>query len=336
MRAARFYDAFEPLRMEDVEPQEPKRDEAQIRVRAAGVCGTELHFMDGLYSPARRPITLGHEVAGEVVAVGSEVEGFIVGDRVVVFYYLFCGHCRWCVRGHQHLCVQLRGLLAFMSDGGFAEYVTVPAHCLVSLPDRISFAMGAPICCSVTTSVHATALSRVEAGETAVIIGVGGVGLSLLQVARLCGARVVAVSRSHAKRQAAMALGAFASASPDEAKRLVEEITEGEGADVVFELVGTSESMPIAIGLLGRRGRLTFIGYSGDSIDIDPLALVVSEQRILSSVGNTYSELETAVGLVARGQLEPVVADVRPLDEVNDGLSRLRGGELVGRLVLTP
>ena len=307
-----------------------------MRVRAAGLCGTELHFVDGLYAPANVPITLGHEVAGDVSAVGRGVGDFTTGDRVVVNYYLFCARCTWCLRGLQQHCAQLRGLFAFVSDGGFAEYVTVPAHCLVRLPTGIDFAPAATLCCSVTTSLHAVAVAEIGVGENVVVVGAGGVGLSLVQVARLRGARVIAVSRSASKRRAAEDLGAALSGPPEHIVGLVRDFTDGAGADVVFELVGRTATMPLAVQMLGKRGRLVFIGYSADALMIDPLALVVAEQRVLSSVGNTHSELELAVDLADRRHIRPVVDNVRPLDEINDGLDRLRRGDVVGRLVLKP
>jgi propanol-preferring alcohol dehydrogenase len=336
MRCARFYGAHQPLRLEHIPPPEPTGDEVQVRVRAAGICGTELHFLDGLYAPAKVPMILGHEVAGHVAHVGPMVADLRPGARVVVHYYLFCGRCRWCLRGQQQLCLRPRGVFAFSANGGFAEYVTVPAHCLVPLPDQLPFEEAAPLCCSATTALHAASVAELAAGETAVVLGAGGVGLSLVQVANHRGARVIAVGRSLEKRKVAVGLGADAAATPAEVEGLLKEATDGAGADVVFELVGTAETMPLAVRLLGRRGRLVFVGYSADSLSVSPLALLVAEQRILTSVGNTYAELELAVDLAARGRLKVPIAGVSPLHEVNQALASLRRGEAVGRLVLQP
>ncbi len=336
MRSARFYGPHEPLRLEDAPVTEPGADEVKVRVRAAGICGTELHFLEGLYPPAKTPMILGHEVAGEVAETGSAVESFAPGERVALYYYLFCGRCRWCLRGFQNLCLAPRGLLAFVSDGGFAEYVTVPAHCLVRLPGELSFEDGATLCCSATTSIHALAVSELQPGETAVVYGAGGVGLSLIQLARLRGARVVTISRSEHKLAQARELGTDYAVTPDQAGKIVGQVTGGLGADVVFELVGGEETMPIALSLLGKRGRLVFIGYTAHTLTVSPLALVVDEKQIRTSVGNTFAELEVAVDLAARGLLKSVIADVRPLEDINDALDKLRAGEVVGRVVVTP
>jgi alcohol dehydrogenase, propanol-preferring len=336
VRAARFYGPNQPLRVEELELPPLSSDEVRVRVRAAGVCGTELHFLDGLYPPAKVPMVLGHEVAGEVVEAGSAVRDMEPGARVAVFYYLFCRHCRWCRAGLQQLCGDLRGLFAFMSDGGFAEYVTVPWYCLVPLPPELAFVQAAPLCCSAGTAIHATAQSGLRLGEVAVVVGAGGVGLSLIQVAKLQGAPVLAVARSPRKLAAARDLGADAAAAPSEAEVALWELTGGLGADVVFDCVGSEQTMALATRMLGKRGRLVLVGYTEAMLRISPLSLVVAEQQIRASVGNTLAELVQAVDLAAGGQLRSVVDQVVPLEEINTALGRLHDGDVVGRLVVTP
>ncbi|SDY30095.1 alcohol dehydrogenase, propanol-preferring [Modestobacter sp. DSM 44400] len=336
MLAARYHAAGRPLSLDDVPVPQPGSDEVRVRVRAAGVCGTELHFTDGLYAPSRAPMTLGHEAAGTVDAVGSAVSGWAEGDRVAVYYYLFCGSCRWCLRGRQNLCLAPRGVLAFAADGAFAEQLVVPAHCLVRLPESVSFEAAAPLCCAGTTAVHALAEAAVGPGEVVVVLGTGGVGLAVVQEARRRGASVVAVSRDPGRRAAALTAGAVAAIPPEDAADAVARLSGGQGADAVVELAGVSATLELATGLLGRRGRLVLVGYSADQLTVSPLSLVVSEQRVLASVGSTLAELETAVALAVAGSLTPPVADVLPLSSVNEALDRLRAGDVAGRLVLLP
>jgi len=336
MLAARFHAAHRPLSLDDVPVPEPGPDEVRVRVRAAGVCGTELHFTDGLYAPARLPMTLGHEVAGTVDAVGAQVSGYAEGDRVAVYYYLFCGRCRWCLRGRQNLCLAPRGVLAFAADGGFAEHVVVPAHCLVRLPGHLSFAQAAPLCCAGTTAVHALSQADLEVADVVAVVGAGGVGLAVVQEARRRGASVVAATRNPSRRAAAITAGATMAVAPEELPAAVAEVSGGQGADVVVELAGVTSTLELAVGLLGRRGRLVLVGYSADALAVQPLSLVVAEQRIIASVGNTYDELVAAVHLAAAGQLLPPVAGTLPLPEVNTALEQLRAGAVDGRLVLEP
>jgi len=276
MLAARLHAAGRPLSLDDVPVPVPGPDEVRVRVRAAGVCGTELHFVDGLYAPSRVPMTLGHEAAGTVDAVGSQVRGWTVGDRAAVYYYLFCGGCRWCLVGRQNLCLAPRGVLAFAADGAFAEYVVVPARCLVRLPEQLAFEQAAPLCCAGTTAVHALADADVTPGEVVVVMGAGGVGLPTVQEARRRGAVVVAVSRNPDRRAAALTAGAVAAVAPQDLA-VVSELSGGQGADAVLELAGTTATLELAVGVLGRRGRLVLVGYSADTLTVSPLSLVVAE-----------------------------------------------------------
>lgn len=338
MRAARFHQVGRPLALDDVERPAPGPGQALVRVEAAGVCGTELHFLDGLLRPARTPITLGHEVAGTVAEVGDGVTDVSVGDRVAVHYFHSCGRCRHCRRGLGHLCDAPLGFLAFVTDGGFAEYVVVPQTSLAKIPSALDPVQAAPLCCSATTALHAAGVAGLGLGDTAVVYGCGGVGLALVQVLRLAGVRVLAVSRSAEKLRLARELGAEVAidAGTKPVSQQVRAATGGAGADAVFELVGTRDTGDQALASLGKAGALVYVGYSFDSVDISPLALVVPEQRILTSVGNTYAELEQALELAARGALRTVVDTTAPLEEVNSVLDGLRHGKIVGRAVLVP
>lgn len=338
MRAARFHEKGRPLELEEIEPPSPGPGEALVKVEAAGVCGTELHFLDGLLEPAKTPIVLGHEVAGTVAALGNGAAAFERGQRVAIHYFHPCRHCRHCRSGREHLCDEPRGFLAFVTDGAFAEYVAVPETALVPLPESLSCEEAAPLCCSATTALHALHVSGLGVGDSAVVYGCGGVGLQLVQVLGLAGVRVIAVSRTPEKLRRATELGAEATvdAGKDSVADAVKDATGGRGADAVFELVGTKESLPEALGAIAKGGALVFVGYSFDRLSVSPLELVVPEARIITSVGNTYSELVEALDLAHRGLICPVVHEVAPLDEANRVLGDLRGGGVIGRAVLRP
>ncbi|WNV75626.1 alcohol dehydrogenase catalytic domain-containing protein [Geodermatophilus sp. DSM 44513] len=337
MRAVRFSGVGHPLTVEDVESPRPGPGEVLLDVAAAGVCGTELHFLDGLLTPARTPITLGHEVAGVVAALGEGVDGVAVGDRVAVHYLHACHRCRWCRAGDDHLCDAPLGFLAFATDGGFAEQVAVPASSVVPVPAGVDLPTAATLCCSGTTALHAVSVAGVRPGSDAVVYGVGGVGLALVQVLREAGARVVAVARSARRLELARELGAAVTvdASAGDVAGAVREATGGRGADVVFELVGTRETGAAALAALGKRGTLVYVGYSAERVEVDPLAMVVPEQRIVTSVGNRRAELVEALELAARGRLVTSVS-THPLADAPRVLEDLRAGRVVGRAVLVP
>ena len=339
MKAVRYHGPRAPFRLEDVPVPEPGPGEVRVRVEAAGVCHTELHFESGLLDLGIAPVTMGHEIAGTVDAVGSGVTARRPGDRVIVYYYAGCGTCEWCQRGEENLCATPRAELGFISDGGYAEYVVAPARNAVRIPDSLSFADAAPIGCGVTTALHACELARVSAGDTAVVYGTGGVGYGLVQVARLRGARVIAIGRSPEKLALATTLGADAvvnATDVDDVAAEVRALTDGRGADVVFELVATESTMAPSTAMLARRGRLVFVGYSEDTFTVHPIQLVILEAQVLGSVGNTRAELEEAVRLVADGKVRTVVDRVLPLESYGTALDALREGRVMGRVVLAP
>ncbi|HYH25014.1 MAG TPA: alcohol dehydrogenase catalytic domain-containing protein [Blastococcus sp.] len=336
MRAVRFSGPGRPVAVEEVEEPRIGSDDVLIDVAAAGVCGTELHFLDGLLSPARTPVTLGHEVAGVVAGVGADVAGVRTGDRVAVHYLHACHRCRSCRAGNDHLCDAPLGFLAFVTDGGFADRIAVPASAVVPVPEELDLSVAATLCCSATTALHAVDVAGVQPGAAAVVYGAGGVGLAMVQVLREAGARPIAVARNPERLALAREFGAVTvDATSDDVVAGIRKATDGAGADVVFELVGTRETGAAALASLGKGGTLVYVGYSFDTVEITPLSLVVPEQRIVTSVGNRRSELVAALDLAARGRLRTSVTEY-PLEQASTALADLRAGRVVGRAVLVP
>jgi propanol-preferring alcohol dehydrogenase len=338
MKAVRYHGPGQPFRLEEVDRREPEAGEVLVRITASGICHTELHFKSGLLDLGVAPVTMGHESVGRIEAVGEGVSPGRADERVIIYYYLGCLECAYCHVGDEHLCPNLRAEYGFISDGGYAEYVTVPARNAVPLPAAIPDVEAAPIGCGVTTAVHAARLAKPEVGEWVVVYGVGGVGFGLVQLARTTGARTIAVGRSAAKLDKALELGAeiAVNASEEAASERIRRITGGAGADVVYECVGTAEAMKEASGALGRRGRLVFVGYSPDSFTVHPMQLVVFEQKVMGAVGATLNDLYEAVDLVERGVVRTVVDRTLTLEQFESGLNALERGELVGRAVLVP
>ncbi len=338
MRAIRYHGPLKPLRLEDVPVPEPGPGEVLVRVLAAGLCHTDLHFTSGLLDLGVAPLTLGHEIVGRIERAGPGVPAERIGERVVVYYYTGCGRCPHCLAGDENLCDALRAEHGFVTDGGFAEWVRAPARNAVPLPAHVSDAAAAPIGCAVTTAIHAATLARVGLGDWVVVLGAGAVGYGLVQVARLRGARLVAVGRSAAKLDQARALGADATvrAGAEDVPARIRALTGGRGADVVFELVATRETMGWSLAALAKRGRLVFVGYSEDALQVHPIQLVVGEQVVTASVGCTLAELRQAVDLVAEGRVRTVVDRTLPLERFQEGVDALASGALVGRAVLVP
>lgn len=312
-------------------------DHALVRVRNVGICGTDLKIRTGRMGLDVVPLIMGHEIAGEVAEVGPAVRGFAPGDRVVVNFYVTCRRCRFCRSGRDTLCPEVRQH-GFSIDGGFAEYVATPAANLCRVPDPVPLAQACILGDAVATAYHAvTRRARVGPGTTVVLVGVGGVGLHAVQVARLAGGRVIAVDVNEARLGLARDLGAEAvvQARSGPFHEAVGRLTDGQGADVVIEFVGSADTLASSYQSLARAGRLVFVGYTPEvPLPVLPRDLVRQETEIVGSRANTTRELEETMDLVARGQLRPIVDRVLPLEEVEAAYQALREGRVLGRTVV--
>jgi alcohol dehydrogenase, propanol-preferring len=341
------------LRGSDVDMPRPGRGEVLVRVHAAGVCGTDLHIVDGILKSGAYPMTLGHEAAGvveeagqggpgELGGPGEPEAGLAAGTRVAVFNKLFCGACEQCLLGRVNLCTVEPGQLGFNRDGGDAEYVLAPEQNLAVLPDGVDFATAAVLTCAGMTAVHATRMSRLESGQTAVVNGIGGVGILVVQVAARAGASVVAVADSAGKADLAVKHGAadaIVLGPGDDYATLPEAVrsrTRGRSADVFFELVGTTDTMAAGVRSLAPRGRFVCTGYTGQSLGVDPIEFIMSESSLVSTVAATRTDLNDAIAMAARGDLVVPVDASYPLDGIADALSALRSRSVLGRQVLIP
>jgi propanol-preferring alcohol dehydrogenase len=308
-------------------------------VHAAGVCGTDLHILDGMIKPDPYPMTLGHEAAGVVETVGEGVT-LAAGDRVAVYNKLFCGWCEQCLAGRPNICDREPGQLGFNMDGGDAEYLAVPERNLVLVPDGVDFATAAVLTCAGMTAVHAAKLSGLRLGHTAVVDGIGGVGILVTQAARHAGARVIAVADSEQKRQLALEHGAtdgVVVATPEDYEKLpsaIRELTGGRGADVFFELVGTTATMTAGIRCLAKGGRFVSTGYTDQMLSVHPIEFILSETSFVATVAATRQDLVDALALAASGAMTVPIAGRFPLHGVTGALDALRQRGVLGRQVL--
>ena len=314
-----------------------------IEVKAASLCHTELHFADGTLNLGVNDITMGHECAGIIVSVGDGVPTERIGQRVIVYYYSGCSKCKQCLDGNEQLCGSLAAQYGFTSDGGLAQFISVYSRNAVLLPAAISFTAAAPIACSVTTAVHALKLVQYQKEEWVAIFGVNGVGLNIIQLAKHFGLKVIAICRSNAKRSKALMLGADAVVDATDVSTVassIRSITAGNGADIIFECVGSRETIDQCLGwtgALGKRGRIVFIGYQkGDenSIHIHPIPLIVNEQKIIGSVGATLADLTEAIQYVADGVIEIVVDSCLPISQFQAALDKMKSCKCVGKIVI--
>ncbi len=308
-----------------------------VRVEAAGVCGTELHLLEGLLDPGGRNRILGHEVAG--VVTDPDLRSGSGGPRAAIYNVLNCGACRYCRTERDRLCARSKGMIGFTVDGGFAEYLAVPEANLVSLPDTVTYEAGAVLACSGMSAVHAVRLAAIGMGDLVVVNGIGGVGLMLTQVAALAGATVLAVADRSDKLELAVSLGAREGLLIDHpdayetldryARRLL-----GRAPEVFFETVGTAETMRAGFQCLAPGGSFVQIGYTSQPLDIHPGTLIRNELRILTSAAGSKSDLELAIRLADQGRLTPVLANRFELDGLPDAIDSLRDRRVLGRNVI--
>ncbi len=337
MRAARIHEDL-VLRVDDIDAPTPGPGEVLVRVHAAGVCGTDLHILDGMIKPDPYPMTLGHEAAGVVEAAGDGVR-MSVGTSVAIYNKIFCGRCEQCLKGRTNICDNEPEQLGFNRDGGDAEYAVIPEQNAVPVPDGVDLATASVLTCAGMTAMHATKLSGLRLGDTAVVDGIGGVGVIVVQAAAHAGARVLAVADSAEKLELAKSHGAAGGVVLGEKgyESVADELrglTDGRGTDVFFELVGTTASMLAGIRSLAKGGRFVSTGYTSESLEVHPIEFILPETIFVSTVAATRLDLQDALTLADAGALTVPIAASYPMDGVHDALNALRARSVLGRQVL--
>jgi propanol-preferring alcohol dehydrogenase len=318
MDAIRMVEPGKPLELQRIPIPSVGDGDVLVRVRAAGICHSDAHYRAGRSSMGSMPITLGHEVAGEVEWVGTNVTTVKAGDRVCLHYNISCGHCDYCETGKEQFCSTVK-MIGHHMDGGYAEYIAVPDRNAISLPQEISFEEGATLMCASATALHALRRGRVKEGEAVAVFGVGGLGMSAIQLARALGAAdVYAVDIKRDKLELASEYGAI----PIDASRLeaAEEIrtrTKGRGVDVALEMIGLPVTMKQTIDSLGVLGRAVIVGLSQTPLEVHPYQTLIGyEAEIIGSNDHLLEELPLLIDMARRKVLDTsrVVSQRIPLD----------------------
>jgi alcohol dehydrogenase, propanol-preferring len=339
MRAAVFQGTGRPLVVGEVPRPVPGPGDALVKVAACGFCHTDLHYLDHAVPTAKAPpLILGHEISGVVEEMGPGGPGRSVGDRVLVPSVLPCGNCEYCRAGRGNICPYLQ-MPGNHIDGGFAEYVRVPARDLVPVPTDLDLARSAVIADALTTPFHAVVhRARVQSGEWVVVVGCGGVGINAVQFAVAAGANVIAVDLGEEKRETARRLGACETLDPAEYPDLGREVRRrsGGGADVALEVVGKPETVTLALSTLRRGGRLCVVGYSDAVVPIPLNRLMFFEYTIVGSLGCRPVDYPRVIEMVRKGtvSLDAVVTGTLPLDRIGEAAEDLRNGKGLRTLIV--
>ena len=329
MKAIRFVGVNQPLQMQEIPIPEIGARDVLVKVKAAGVCHSDAHYRAGI-SPVRPvPLTLGHEVAGVVERAGADVTHLKPGDRVCLHYNLSCGDCYHCTTGNDQFCEKVL-MIGHYTNGGYAEFIAVPAQNAIPLPDEIPFEQGATLMCASATAFHALRKSRLKGGETVAIFGAGGLGQSAIQLAKAFGAvEVFAVDLNEEK----LSLAAQYDAIPINAKETdpvveIKRLTNGKGVDVAIEMIGLSKTMKQALQVAGVLGRVVIVGLSNQPLEIQTYTeLLGNEVELIGSNDHHLQELPLLLDLARRKVLDTsqIVTRLIPLDAdaINNTLDAL-------------
>ncbi|GCE08924.1 alcohol dehydrogenase catalytic domain-containing protein [Dictyobacter aurantiacus] len=333
MKAVRLVEARYPLQMQEIPVPSIGERDVLIRVRAAGICHSDVHYRTGQSPVQPLPRTLGHEIAGVVEQVGSHVTTVEVGSRVCVHYVLSCGECSYCNAGHEQFCTR-GSMVGRFVDGGYAEYVAVPEHNTVHLPDEIPFEQGAILMCSSATAFHALRKSRLRGGETVAIFGIGGLGASAIQLAYAFGALdVYAIDINADKCKIAEQYGAIpVNASVSDPVTEIRRRTQGKGVDVALEVIGLPQTMKQAIQSLAVMGRAVVAGISHRPLEVDTYQeLIGREGEVIGASDHLLHELPLLLELARRGKLKisdtvtrTIPLDAGAINQVLDNLEQFR------------
>jgi L-iditol 2-dehydrogenase len=318
------------LEMVEMPVPEIGPDDVLVKVRACGICGSDVHGLDGKTGRRIPPLVMGHEAAGEVVETGANVDDLRAGDRVTFDSTVYCGRCFYCLRGEQNLCDQREVLGVspgpYRRHGAFAEYVSVPRRIMYRLPEALSYEQAALIE-AVSVAVHAVSLTPVRLGDTAVVVGSGMIGLLTVQAAKNAGCtRIIAVDPDEGRLQLALGAGATDTVNPKtaNAEEAIRELTGGRGADIALECVGATDPIRTAIGGVKKGGAVTLVGNVSPDINL-PLQSVVTRQIRLQGSCASNGEYPACIDLMARGaiRVDQLISAVAPLAEGPSWFDRL-------------
>ena len=320
--------------VEDVPRPRLQPDEALVRIRACGICGSDVHGMDGSTGRRIPPLIMGHEGAGEITEVGPAVKGWKPKDRVTFDSTIYCGRCWHCLRGEVNLCDERRVLgvscAEFRRDGAFAEFVAVPARILYRLPDSLSFEQAAMVE-AVSVAAHAVKRTPLEAGASVAVLGAGMIGSLVIQVLKAAGCRrVIALDLDGDRLELALRLGATAAARADSPglAATIRRFSHERGVDAAFDVVGLATTVAAAVGLVRKGGSVTLVGNAEPRADL-PLQAVVTRQVTLIGTCASAGEYPACLELIASGRVNVTefISATPPLEEGAEWFGRLHARE---------
>lgn len=333
-RAAFLKEFNKEFVIENVPVPKPGRDEALVRVRASGLCGTDIHIQEGKISTVKLPYTPGHEMAGEIYELGEEVNNVKVGDHVTVHLDIPCKICRFCRTGRPNLCKNLVRI-GFERNGSHQEYAVVPAENVFKISPSMPFEHAAIIPDAIACTYHSIK-GKVQAGDRVCIMGVGGLGFHAVQIAKIFGAEVIATSRKNEKLDLSKEFGAdyVINTAKTDLTQEVRRITDGEMCDVVFDNIGLESTIQQSLDICRPGGKVIVVGYTDETFRVNYQDVMKYEKEIIGIRGSTPQEMIEVIRMVESGKIIPYVYKTYSLSEINEAIKDLKEGRSPGRTVI--
>ena len=358
MKAARIVEANKPLEISELEIPEPKENQVIVKVKAVGVCHSDLHLWEGGYDlgdgsfmkvtdrGVKYPVTPGHEIVGSIAKMGSAVTGFSEGDNVLVYPWIGEGTCPACKAGNENLCDSPKSLGVFQ-DGGYAEQVLVPHFKYLVKVSGLDLEPAASLACSGLTAYTAVKKANMNSPEYLVIIGAGGLGLMGIQIAKaITNAKVICVDLDDKKLDIAKKMGAdfvintnvigsVTTGSGNAVQKIIS-ICDNKGADSVIDFVNAPQTAKTGIAVLRKRGNLVLVGLFGGSIDLSLVTIPLKAITIQGAYTGNYNDFVELIELAKKGTIKQVISERYSLNQSNNALENLKQRKIIGRAVINP
>lgn len=358
MKAARIVEPNKPLEVSELEIPKASGNEVIVKVKAAGVCHSDLHLWEGGYDlgdgtflkvtdrGVKYPVTPGHEIVGIVSEVGDSVQGVSVGEEVLVYPWLGEGECPACKAGNENLCDAPKSIGLFQ-DGGYAEHVKVPHYKYLAKISGLDLDAATSLACSGLTAYTAVKKANVNSPEFLVIIGAGGLGLMAIQIAKaITKAKIICIDNDDKKFETAKKMGAdfvvntsvigsLSSGSGGPIEKIIS-ICNGKGADSVIDFVNAPQTAKTGLGVLRKRGNLILVGLFGGSMPLSLVTIPLKSITIQGAYTGNYSDMVELIELAKKGVIKPVISKRYSIDEANEALENLKARKIIGRAVINP
>jgi len=358
LKAARIVEPNKPLEISELETPKPSGNEVIVKVKAAGVCHSDLHLWEGGYDlgdgtflkvtdrGVKYPITPGHEIVGTVAEVGNDVKDVSVGDVVLVYPWIGEGECPACKAGNENLCDAPKSIGLFQ-DGGYAENVKVPHYKYLAKISGLDLDAATSLACSGLTAYNAVKKANANSPEYLVIIGAGGLGLIAIQLAKaITKAKIICVDMDDKKFETAKKMGAdfvvntnvigsVSTGTGGPVEKIIS-ICNGKGADSVIDFVNAPQTVKTALAILRKRGNLVLVGLFGGSINISLVTIPLKSLTIQGAYTGNYNDMVELIDLAKKGVIKPVISKRYSIDEANEALENLKARKIIGRAVINP